>query len=92
MSGVREPSPELVQRRIGQYHTIAGINPSASTLEAEARRLADSPEEITEHAVQRTFTFVRRRQQLRHGQEWKDAENAVLQLLAEVRKHKEGER
>ncbi len=92
MSGVREPSPELVQRRIGQYHTIAGINPICLNARGRSAKTCGFAGEITEHAVQRTFTFVRRRQQLRHGQEWKDAENVVLQLLAEVRKHKEGER
>jgi len=91
MSGVRDPSDDLVERRIGQYHTIAGVNPSASTLEAEANRLAIKPDETNERAVQRTFTYVQKRQTLRHGQEWKDAEEAVLGLLSEVRKHQEGE-
>lgn len=92
MSGVRQPSDDVIENRIGRYHTIAGVNPSASTLVAEAKRLASSPSETNERVVQRTFTFVQRRQTLRHGEEWKRAENAVLGLLSEVRKHQEGER
>lgn len=92
MSGVRQPTDDLVERRIGRYHTIAGINPSATALKAEAKRLAIKPDETNERAVQRTFTYVQKRQSLRHGQAWKDAEQAVLGLLSEVRKHKEGER
>jgi hypothetical protein len=92
MSGVRQPTPEIVERRIGRYHTIAGVNPIATALKAEAERLAVKPDETNEKAVQRTFTYVQQRQNLRHGQEWKDAEQAVLGLLSEVRKHQEGER
>lgn len=92
MSGVREPTDEVTENRIGTYHTIIGINPSATTLEAEAKRLADAPGQTTEKRVVRTFTYIQRRQTLRHGQEWKDAENAVLQLLGRVRKHQEDER
>jgi len=92
MSGVRSPTDDMVRRRIGQYHTFAGVNPSALELEAEARRLAIKPGETNEAAVQRTYSYVQRFiSEFPHSEEWKDAREAVLGLLSEVRKHQEGE-
>jgi len=92
MSRARRPTDERVRRKVGQVHTIAGVNPGARELEDEAKRLAIKPDETNENAVVRTFNYVLRRQKLPHGSEWKDAENAVLYLLSEVRKHQEGDR
>lgn len=93
MSGVRSPTDDMVRRRIGQYHTFAGVNPSARELEAEAQRLMIKPEETSEKAVQRTFTYVQQFiNEFPHSEEWKEAREVVLGLLSEVRKHKEGER
>ncbi len=93
MSGVRQPTNDMIRRRIGQYHTFAGINPSARELKAEAERLAIKPDETSEKAVQRTFTYVQQFiNEFPHSDEWKQAREAVLGLLSEVRKHQEGER
>ncbi len=51
----------------------------------------DAPGAVEERTVQQTFNYVLKRQTKRHQQEWKDAEQAVLGLLSEVRKHQEGE-
>lgn len=91
MSGVRQPTDDMIRRRIGQYHTVAGVNPTAEELIAEAERLAIKPDETNELAVQRTFTYVQRFiSEFPHSTEWKDAREAVLGLLSEVRKHQEG--
>jgi len=83
----------MIRRRIGQYHTIAGINPTARQLERECERLAIKPDETNERAVQRTYTYVQRFiDEFPHSEEWKNARTAVLGLLSEVRKHQEADR
>jgi hypothetical protein len=87
-------SPDIdanIRDQMRDYATIIGVNPSAQELIDEARHLHDAPGAVDERTVKQTFNYVLKRQTRRHQQEWKDAEQAVLGLLSEVRKHQEGE-
>jgi len=89
-SGGHDTVDAAIRDRMRNYVTICGTNPPAQELIREAKQLRDNLHEADVRLVKQTFNYVLKRQTKRHQQEWKDAENATLALLGDVRRYKGG--
>jgi len=84
-SGVRMPTHDEIEQRLGTWETFAGATPTATQLQQAAARILNGEDTTTEQVAMQTLRYIWRRQDLRHGEAWKAAEGDCERVLDAVR-------
>lgn len=79
-----QPTDDLVAARIGEWDTIAGINPGPVELQTAAQEILDGRVNSTARRLDRTMQYIWRRQKLPHDNRWKRAEDLCQRARQEV--------
>lgn len=77
-------SDDYVTERIGEWETIAGVNPGPVELQIAAEEIIDGEVNSSERCLRRTMQYVWRRMKLPHDGRWKRAEDLCRRAREEV--------